>query len=195
MFRSVSGSRPLCPPHACLSWWPEMTRSPFGPQGFYEEVANPLLTGVEVEYPENAILDLTQNTYKHFYDGSEIVVAGRLVDEDMNNFKADVKGHGVSWASPSCVLGEGDRHRQCSGRLADGPAVAAPELGPPGSRPAALKPLTFSHPAQAINDLTFTEEVDMKEMEQALQERDYIFGNYIERLWAYLTIEQLLERR
>uniref|UniRef100_A0A2I3HJP8 Inter-alpha-trypsin inhibitor heavy chain H3 n=1 Tax=Nomascus leucogenys TaxID=61853 RepID=A0A2I3HJP8_NOMLE len=65
-------------------------------QGFYEEVANPLLTGVEMEYPENAVLDLTQNTYQHFYDGSEIVVAGRLVDEDMNSFKADVKGHGVS---------------------------------------------------------------------------------------------------
>ncbi|XP_064223272.1 inter-alpha-trypsin inhibitor heavy chain H3 isoform X2 [Aotus nancymaae] len=110
-------------------------------QGFYEEVANPLLTGVKVEYPENAILDLTQNTYQHFYDGSEIVVAGRLVEEDMNSFKADVKGHG------------------------------------------------------ATNDLTFTEEVDMKEMEKALQERDYIFGDYIERLWAYLTIEQLLEKR
>nr|XP_044991854.1 inter-alpha-trypsin inhibitor heavy chain H3 isoform X4 [Jaculus jaculus] len=64
-------------------------------QGFYEEVANPLLTDVEVEYPENAILDLTKNSYPHFYDGSEIVVAGRLVDGDMNNFKADVKGHGA----------------------------------------------------------------------------------------------------
>ncbi|XP_042535927.1 inter-alpha-trypsin inhibitor heavy chain H3 isoform X7 [Dipodomys spectabilis] len=47
---------------------------------------------------------------------------------------------------------------------------------------------------QAINDLTFTEEVDMKETEEALKEQDYIFGNYIERLWAYLTIEQLLEK-
>uniref|UniRef100_A0A452V5M9 Inter-alpha-trypsin inhibitor heavy chain H3 n=1 Tax=Ursus maritimus TaxID=29073 RepID=A0A452V5M9_URSMA len=110
-------------------------------QGFYEEVANPLLTGVEVEYPENAIQDLTQNAYQHFYDGSEIVVAGRLLDEDMNNFKADVKGHGVSWA----------RAGMCA--------------------------------------------VDMKEMEKALKEQDYIFGNYIERLWAYLTIEQLLEKR
>ncbi|XP_047388188.1 inter-alpha-trypsin inhibitor heavy chain H3 [Sciurus carolinensis] len=110
-------------------------------QGFYEEVANPLLTGVEVEYPQNAILDLTQNSYQHFYDGSEIVVAGRLADEDVNNFKADVKGQG------------------------------------------------------AFNDLTFTEEVDVKEMQEALKERDYIFGNYIERLWAYLTIEQLLEKR
>ncbi|XP_055468223.1 inter-alpha-trypsin inhibitor heavy chain H3 isoform X2 [Psammomys obesus] len=110
-------------------------------QGFYEEVANPLLTNVEVEYPENAILDLTRNTYPHFYDGSEIVVAGRLADSDMNNFKADVKGHG------------------------------------------------------ALNDLTFREEVDMKEMDAALKEQGYIFGDYIERLWAYLTIEQLLEKR
>lgn len=104
-------------------------------------MANPLLTNVEVEYPENAILDLTKNNYPHFYEGSEIVVAGRLVDSDMKNFKADVKGHG------------------------------------------------------ALNDLTFTEEVDMKEMDAALKEQGYIFGNYIERLWAYLTIEQLLERR
>ena len=37
--------------------------------------------------------------------------------------------------------------------------------------------------------------MDMKEMEKALQEQDYIFGDYIERLWAYLTIEQLLEKR
>ncbi|XP_012590621.1 PREDICTED: inter-alpha-trypsin inhibitor heavy chain H3 [Condylura cristata] len=110
-------------------------------QGFYEEIANPLLTNVEVEYPNNAILDLTKNTYQHFYDGSEIVVAGQLVDKDPSRFKADVKGHG------------------------------------------------------AINDLTFTEEVDMKEMEKALKEQDYIFGNYIERLWAYLTIEQLLDKR
>ncbi|GAB1298672.1 Inter-alpha-trypsin inhibitor heavy chain H3 [Apodemus speciosus] len=64
-------------------------------QGFYEEIANPLLTNVEVEYPENAILDLTRNSYPHFYDGSEIVVAGRLVDRNVNNFKADVKGHGA----------------------------------------------------------------------------------------------------
>ncbi|KAM6177041.1 inter-alpha-trypsin inhibitor heavy chain H3 isoform 2-T2 [Erethizon dorsatum] len=110
-------------------------------QGFYEEVANPLLTGVQVEYPDNAIQDLTQNSYQHFYDGSEIVVAGRLVDEDMNSFKADVKGQG------------------------------------------------------ALKDLIYTEKVDVKDMEKALKEQGYIFGDYIERLWAYLTIEQLLEKR
>uniref|UniRef100_A0A8C2YMF5 Inter-alpha-trypsin inhibitor heavy chain H3 n=1 Tax=Chinchilla lanigera TaxID=34839 RepID=A0A8C2YMF5_CHILA len=64
-------------------------------QGFYEEVANPLLTSVQLEYPDNAIQGLTQSSYQHFYDGSEIVVAGRLVDEDTNSFKADVKGQGA----------------------------------------------------------------------------------------------------
>ncbi|XP_043860145.1 inter-alpha-trypsin inhibitor heavy chain H3-like isoform X2 [Dromiciops gliroides] len=110
-------------------------------QGFYDEVANPLLVNVDLEYPQNAISDITQNNYQHFYDGSEIVVAGKLVDFETNSFVADVKGHG------------------------------------------------------ALNDLTFTEEVDMREMEKALEEQEYIFGDYIERLWAYLTIEQLLEKR
>lgn len=74
-------------------------------------MANPLLTDVEMEYPENAILDLTQNSYQHFYDGSEIVVAGRLADEDMNSFKADVKGHGVSWAGARLCAGDGGSAR------------------------------------------------------------------------------------
>lgn len=91
------------------------------------------------------------------------------------------------------MLRVGDPHQWGSGLLGDGPAVAALEPGPAGSKlPASLLLLPLP---QAINDLTFTEEVDMKEMEKALQERDYIFGDYIERLWAYLTIKQLLEKR
>uniref|UniRef100_A0A8C6VFH5 Inter-alpha-trypsin inhibitor heavy chain H3 n=1 Tax=Naja naja TaxID=35670 RepID=A0A8C6VFH5_NAJNA len=54
-------------------------------QGFYDEVANPLLTEVELGYKENAISDLTQNSFKHYYDGSEIVVAGRITDNDLNS--------------------------------------------------------------------------------------------------------------
>lgn len=66
---------------------------------------------MEVEYPKNDILDLTQNAYQHLYDGSEIVVAGRLVDQDVNSFKADVKGHGVSWAGAWVCAGIGAGHR------------------------------------------------------------------------------------
>uniref|UniRef100_A0A8C3HYZ5 Inter-alpha-trypsin inhibitor heavy chain H3 n=1 Tax=Chrysemys picta bellii TaxID=8478 RepID=A0A8C3HYZ5_CHRPI len=110
-------------------------------EGFYEEVANPMLTEVELNYPENAISDLTQNNFKHYYDGSEIVVAGRITDNDLNSLTADVKAQG------------------------------------------------------AENDVTFSEQADVEETAKALQEQEYIFGDYIERLWAYLTIQQLLEKR
>ncbi|KAJ7316751.1 hypothetical protein JRQ81_002913, partial [Phrynocephalus forsythii] len=63
-------------------------------QDFYDEVANPLLTEIELEYSENAIADLTQSSFKHYYDGSEIVVAGRITDNDLNSIIAEVKAQG-----------------------------------------------------------------------------------------------------
>ncbi|XP_017924059.2 inter-alpha-trypsin inhibitor heavy chain H3-like isoform X1 [Manacus vitellinus] len=110
-------------------------------QGFYDEVSNPMLTDVELNYPENEIQDLTTNSFKHFYDGSEIVVAGRFVDSNQNQLTVDVRGEGAKDA------------------------------------------------------LSYTTQQDAEQTAQAFQEQEYIFGEYIERLWAYLTIEQLLERR
>ncbi|XP_035193185.1 inter-alpha-trypsin inhibitor heavy chain H3 isoform X2 [Oxyura jamaicensis] len=110
-------------------------------QGFYEEVSNPMLTDVELHYPENEISGLTKNSFKHFYDGSEIVVAGRFVDINQNSLTVDVKGEGANDA------------------------------------------------------LSFTTQQDAEQTAKAFQEQEYIFGDYIERLWAYLTIEQLLEKR
>ncbi|CAI5767142.1 inter-alpha-trypsin inhibitor heavy chain H3-like [Podarcis lilfordi] len=110
-------------------------------QDFYNEVANPLLTEVEFKYPENAISDLTQNNFKHYYAGSEIVVAGRIIDNDLNSITAEVKAHG------------------------------------------------------AEQDVTYAEQADVEETAKATEEQKYIFGDFIERLWAYLTIQQLLEKR
>ncbi|NXU83286.1 ITIH3 inhibitor, partial [Xiphorhynchus elegans] len=115
--------------------------APLQLQGFYDEVANPMLTDVELNYPENEISDLTTNSFKHFYDGSEIVVAGRFVDSNQNHLTVDVRGEGANDA------------------------------------------------------LSYTTQQDAEQMAQAFQEQEYIFGEYIERLWAYLTIEQLLEKR
>ncbi|NXQ44104.1 ITIH3 inhibitor, partial [Catharus fuscescens] len=110
-------------------------------QGFYDEVSNPMLIDVELKYPENEISDLTTNSFKHFYDGSEIVVAGRFVDSNQNHLSVDVRGEGADDA------------------------------------------------------LLYTTQQDAEQTAQAFQEQQYIFGEYIERLWAYLTIEQLLEKR
>ncbi|XP_050813719.1 inter-alpha-trypsin inhibitor heavy chain H3-like [Gopherus flavomarginatus] len=110
-------------------------------QSFYDEVATPMLREVLLHYPINATAELTQNNFNHYYDGSEIVVAGHIIDNHLNSFTADVKAQGAN------------------------------------------------------KDVTFTEQVDIEETAKALQHQEYIFGDYTERLWAYLTIQQLLEKR
>lgn len=49
-----------------------------------------------MQYPENAIADVTQNNFKQYFDGSELVVAGRITDNDLNSFAVDVNAEGVS---------------------------------------------------------------------------------------------------
>ncbi|XP_044529144.1 inter-alpha-trypsin inhibitor heavy chain H1 [Gracilinanus agilis] len=109
-------------------------------QGFYDEVANPLLTDVEFRYPKDSIQALTENRVKQFHEGSEIVVAGKLTDHGLRDFKADVTGRGAG------------------------------------------------------QNLVTTCLVDEEEIEKSLRERGHLFEEHIERLWAYLTIQQLLEK-
>uniref|UniRef100_A0A8B9CJK5 Inter-alpha-trypsin inhibitor heavy chain 4 n=1 Tax=Anser brachyrhynchus TaxID=132585 RepID=A0A8B9CJK5_9AVES len=102
-------------------------------QGFYQEVATPILMKIEMRYPENAVEGLTKNNFKLFFEGSEIIKSGAVL---MVSFL----------------------------------------------------------PLQHGSDLTLKEEANVKEKEQVFQNQSYIFGNFIERLWAYLTIQQLLEK-
>ncbi|KAL1781295.1 inter-alpha-trypsin inhibitor heavy chain H1 isoform X1 [Sigmodon hispidus] len=110
-------------------------------QGFYNQVANPLLTDVELQYPQDAVLALTQHRHKQYYDGSEIVVAGRIADQKLGAFKADVRARGERQEFKATCL------------------------------------------------------VDEEEMKKLLQERGHMLENHVERLWAYLTIQELLAKR
>lgn len=49
-----------------------------------------------MQYPPDAVSALTQHRHKQYYDGSEIVVAGRIADNKLGVFKADVKAQGVN---------------------------------------------------------------------------------------------------
>ncbi|XP_037628930.1 inter-alpha-trypsin inhibitor heavy chain H3-like [Sebastes umbrosus] len=110
-------------------------------QGFYEEVAIPLLLEVDLRYPVNSVDSLTTNHYSQLFNGSEIVVAGRLMDNDLDNFMVEVLGQGFEEAYKVEGL------------------------------------------ASALDwDVMYPNE-------------QYIFGDFTERLWAYLTIQQLLEKR
>ncbi|KAM3621502.1 uncharacterized protein V6R79_012063 [Siganus canaliculatus] len=53
-------------------------------KGFYEEVATPLLTDVTLIYPGGT--NLTQTNFSQYYNGSEIVVAGLITDNDIESF-------------------------------------------------------------------------------------------------------------
>ncbi|NXA33462.1 ITIH4 inhibitor, partial [Eudromia elegans] len=108
-------------------------------QGFYQEVATPILMQIEMHYPENAVEGLTENNFKLFFEGSEIVVSGKISNE-LDLLPVEIKAR--------------------------------------------------SH----TSDLTLKEEANVKEKEQVFRSQSYIFGNFIERLWAYLTIQQLLEK-
>ncbi|XP_037636278.1 inter-alpha-trypsin inhibitor heavy chain H3-like isoform X2 [Sebastes umbrosus] len=110
-------------------------------KGFYEEVASPLLLEVDLHYPDSAVVLLTKNHYSQLFNGSEIVVAGRLTDNDLDNFLVEVFAQGP----------EEDFQVQGMASVAD---------------------LDVIYPGQ-----------------------EYIFGDFSERLWAYLTIQQLLEKR
>ncbi|XP_027135467.1 inter-alpha-trypsin inhibitor heavy chain H3a [Larimichthys crocea] len=108
-------------------------------EGFYEEVSSPLLTEVDLRYPDNTVELLTTNHFNQLFNGSEIVVAGRLIDNNLDNFMVEAFGQGFE--EDFIVQGQ----------------------------------------ASAVDwDVIYPDE-------------EYIFGDFTERLWAYLTIQQLLE--
>uniref|UniRef100_A0A667Z999 Inter-alpha-trypsin inhibitor heavy chain H3 n=1 Tax=Myripristis murdjan TaxID=586833 RepID=A0A667Z999_9TELE len=115
-------------------------------QGFYEEVSSPLLSEVDLRYPDNAVEFVTTNHFRQLFNGSEIVVAGRLSDNDIDNFLVEVFANGVrdknSKIFNSCAC-----DRQCKDN-------------------AEVKKLT-----------------------------DFHYCCLDARMWAYLTIQQLLEKR
>ncbi|XP_059185016.1 inter-alpha-trypsin inhibitor heavy chain H3-like [Centropristis striata] len=109
-------------------------------QGFYEEVANPLLSEVDLRYPDNTVDSLTTNHYSQLFNGSEIVVAGRLMDNDLDNFLVEVFGQGFE------------------------------------------------------EDFEVQGQASAMDWDMMYPDEEYIFGDFTERLWAYLTIQQLLEK-
>ncbi|KAM7006926.1 LOW QUALITY PROTEIN: inter-alpha-trypsin inhibitor heavy chain H3-like [Tautogolabrus adspersus] len=109
-------------------------------QGFYEEVSSPLLLEVDLRYPDKAVDFLTTNHFNQLFNGSEIVVAGQLVDNDLENFLMEVVGQGF------------EEEFKVQGQ------AGAVDWG-------------VMYP-----------------------DEEYIFGDFTERLWAYLTIQQLLEK-
>lgn len=64
-------------------------------QGFYQEVATPTLMKIEMQYPENAVEGLTKNNFKLFFEGSELIVSGKISNE-LDLLPVEIKAQSVS---------------------------------------------------------------------------------------------------
>ncbi|CAH2275547.1 inter-alpha-trypsin inhibitor heavy chain H5 [Pelobates cultripes] len=103
-------------------------------KGFYDEIGTPLLSDIRISYPPDSVQYVTQNMFFNYFNGSEIIVAGKLVNQSSdtlhveikasNNNKyvvleADVKidGTGQNEITGSEVLGENPEYRNHVERL------------------------------------------------------------------------------
>ncbi|XP_053509499.1 inter-alpha-trypsin inhibitor heavy chain H3 isoform X2 [Ictalurus furcatus] len=103
-------------------------------QGFYEEVATPLLTDVQLNYIGAA--NLTQTSFRQYYNGSEIVVSGQITDNSLETLQTEV--------------------------------------------------IAISKNA----NVKYQDSVSTKDLIDVSPQHE----NFIQRLWAYLTVKQLLEK-
>ncbi|XP_051528540.1 inter-alpha-trypsin inhibitor heavy chain H3-like isoform X2 [Myxocyprinus asiaticus] len=104
-------------------------------QGFYDEVAIPLLSDIQLIYTE--VTNLTKTNFNMYFNGSEIVVSGQIMDNSVESFTAEV--------------------------------------------------IAISKD----NKVTYQDTVKTKDLSDVPPENK----DFMQRLWAYLTVKQLLERQ
>ncbi|XP_065096986.1 inter-alpha-trypsin inhibitor heavy chain H3-like [Paramisgurnus dabryanus] len=103
-------------------------------QGFYDEVAVPLLTDIQLNY--KGVSNLTQNNFALYFNGSEIVVSGQITDNNVESISTEV-----------IAISKGSK-------------------------------------------VTYQNTVTTKDVIDVPSEHE----DFVERLWAYLTVKQLLDK-
>ncbi|XP_065096944.1 inter-alpha-trypsin inhibitor heavy chain H3-like [Paramisgurnus dabryanus] len=103
-------------------------------QGFYDEVAVPLLTDIQLNYI--GVSNLTQNNFALYFNGSEIVVSGQITDNNVESISTEV-----------IAISKGSK-------------------------------------------VTYQNTVTTKDVIDVPSEHE----DFVERLWAYLTVKQLLDK-
>ncbi|KAK2874900.1 hypothetical protein Q8A67_022053 [Cirrhinus molitorella] len=104
-------------------------------QGFYDEVAVPLLTDIQLKYPGGT--NLTKTSFGLYFNGSEIVVSGQITDNSVESFTTEV-----------IAVSKG-------------------------------------------SNVTYRDTIMTKDPSDVPPENE----DFMQRLWAYLTVKQLLERQ
>ncbi|XP_032473433.1 inter-alpha-trypsin inhibitor heavy chain H5 isoform X2 [Phocoena sinus] len=58
--------------------------------GFYDEIRTPLLSDIRVDYPPGLVEHATRTLFPNYFNGSEIIIAGKLVDKEMDRLHVEV---------------------------------------------------------------------------------------------------------
>lgn len=59
-------------------------------KGFYDEIGTPLLSDIRINYTENSVSYVTQNLFTNYFNGSEIVIAGKLTNQSAESLRVQV---------------------------------------------------------------------------------------------------------
>ncbi|XP_019593822.2 inter-alpha-trypsin inhibitor heavy chain H5 [Rhinolophus sinicus] len=58
--------------------------------GFYDEIRTPLLSDIRIDYPASLVEQATRTLFPNYFNGSEIIIAGKLVDRKMDRLHVEV---------------------------------------------------------------------------------------------------------
>ncbi|CAN9508438.1 unnamed protein product [Ophioblennius macclurei] len=135
-------------------------------KGFYDEIGTPLLSDIRINYTEDSVQYVTQHLFTNYFNGSEIVIAGKLTDRTAESLHVQVT---ASNNDKSIVL-ETDvplRHREIETEKHVKAATAA--FGGPASGSAVTQVL-----GSALTSIA---------------------EDFVERLWGFLSVKDGLKSR
>ncbi|KAM8882982.1 inter-alpha-trypsin inhibitor heavy chain H5 [Synchiropus picturatus] len=135
-------------------------------KGFYDEIGTPLLSDIRINYTEDSVQYVTQHFFTNYFNGSEIIIAGKLANQSAESLHVQVT---ASNNDKSIIL-ETDvplRHRQIE---------TAKHIKAASAALAAAKP-----PGSGVG----------KELVSLAS----IAEDFVERLWGFLSVKEGLRSR
>ncbi|XP_072309848.1 inter-alpha-trypsin inhibitor heavy chain H5 [Eucyclogobius newberryi] len=137
-------------------------------KGFYDEIGTPLLSDIRINYTEESVQYVTQHLFTNFFNGSEIVIAGKLTNKSAESLHVQV----TATNNDKSIILETDvplRHRQ----LETEKHVKAATLALAGS----------GRPSASVNSFRWDVALGA------------IAEDFTERVWGFLSVKDGLRSR
>lgn len=115
----LSARQPAVPLRTC----PPDSLSPPSHCRFYDEIRTPLLSDIRIAYPPRLVQQATRTFFPNYFNGSEIIIAGKLADGQLDRLRVEVTASN----SKKFVVLKTDVPVEPQRAGSDGPGGARPE--------------------------------------------------------------------